>query len=72
MRPRDIYKACNYGVIDLNKGEDIITCLLCEGGGGQRISSVMSSFREKIGSIRRRTGPLIILSLQDENVSFQR
>lgn len=54
MRPRDIYKACNYGAIDLNKGEDIITCLLCEGGGGQRISSVMSSFREKMGSIRWR------------------
>lgn len=28
MRLRGIYKACNYGVIDLNKGEDIITCLL--------------------------------------------
>lgn len=55
MRPRDIYKACNYGVIDLNKGEDIITCLLCErseGGGGQRICSIMSSFRQKIRSIR--------------------
>lgn len=28
MRPRDIYKAYNYGVIDLNKEEDIITCRL--------------------------------------------
>lgn len=43
MRLQGIYKACNYGVIDLNKGDDIITCLLCvlwckrtERGGGQR------------------------------------
>lgn len=43
-----------------------------ETGGGQRISSIMSSFKEKIRSAEEQIRPLIMWSLQDVNASFQR
>lgn len=42
-----------------------------ETGGGQRLSSIMSSFMEKIRGVEEQIRPSIKWSLQDENPSFR-